>query len=264
MQLEAIDLVDLRFAKTLLEHTGLAARMADAVGAPVEKLLAMLPSGAAEMLGAATNKSITAALRVALSTLGESPRMPMDWLNKVVAGATGAAGGAFGLPGLAIELPVSTMVILRSIAEIARNEGEILTSPEARLACIQVFAFGGTASADDAAETGYFAVRMALATSVSEAVEHIARRGLADHTAPAIVRLTAQIAARFGIPVSQKLIAQSVPLIGAAGGALVNVLFIDHFQNMARGHFIVRRLERKYGFEAIQTAYSSLPRDARM
>ena len=46
-----------------------------------------------------------------------------------------------------------------------------------------------------------------------------------------------------------------VPLIGAAGGAGVNLLFIAHFQRMARGHFIVRRLERAHGRAEVQRAY---------
>jgi len=46
--------------------------------------------------------------------------------------------------------------------------------------------------------------------------------------------------------------------VGAAGGALVNTLFIDHFQNMARGHFIVRRLEKEYGADVVERAYASL------
>jgi hypothetical protein len=49
-----------------------------------------------------------------------------------------------------------------------------------------------------------------------------------------------------------------VPLIGAAGGMAVNLLFIRHFQNMARGHFIIRRLEKKYGTEAMKTLYRSV------
>ena len=64
--------------------------------------------------------------------------------------------------------------------------------------------------------------------------------------APAIVRLIAQLTTRFGVNVSEKVAAQAVPVIGAAGGVAINVLFIDHFKEMARGHFIVRRLERTY------------------
>jgi hypothetical protein len=49
-----------------------------------------------------------------------------------------------------------------------------------------------------------------------------------------------------------------VPVIGAAGGALVNMLFINHFQDMARGHFTVRRLERIYGAHVVGAAYKAL------
>ena len=45
----------------------------------------------------------------------------------------GAVGGAFGLPALAVELPVSLVVMLRSIADIARSEGESLRDPESKM-----------------------------------------------------------------------------------------------------------------------------------
>ncbi len=57
---------------------------------------------------------------------------------------------------------------------------------------------------------------------------------------------------------SEKAAAQAVPLIGAAGGALINTIFIDHFQNMARGHFIIRRLERLYDQGIIRQEYDNL------
>ena len=63
------------------------------------------------------------------------------------------------------------------------------------------------------------------------------------------------IASRFSVPVSQKAIAQAAPLIGAASGAALNLVFSDHFQRVARGHFIVRRLERIHGPAAIREAY---------
>lgn len=67
-----------------------------------------------------------------------------------------------------------------------------------------------------------------------------------------------QLAARFGVNVSEKVAAQAVPVIGAAGGAVINLLFIDHFQDMARGHFIVRRLERAYPPEMVREEYERL------
>jgi len=70
--------------------------------------------------------------------------------------------------------------------------------------------------------------------------------------------MTEQKLAIFLIIVSEKVAAQAVPLIGAAGGALINTIFIDHFQNMARGHFIIRRLERLYNKDLIRQEYDHL------
>ena len=49
-----------------------------------------------------------------------------------------------------------------------------------------------------------------------------------------------------------------VPGIGAAAGAGLNLMFMDHFQDVSRGHFIVRRLERCHGAEAVHTAWQSI------
>jgi len=253
------DLADLRYAKSLLENPSVAARIANAVGAPIERVLALLPQGAADIIGAATKKSLERALAFATSTMDDRQQEPANWVHKTIVAVTGAAGGAFGLPALAIELPVSTIIMLRSIADIARSEGERIKSPEAKLACLEVFALGGRARGDEAAESGYFAVRAALAKALSEAAEYIAERGIAQEGAPALVRFITQVAARFGIPVSEKAAAQSLPIVGAAGGALINALFIDHFQDVARGHFIVRRLERSYDPELVKKEYLKLP-----
>ena len=148
--------------------------------------------------------------------------------------------------------------MLRSIADIARSEGEVIDTPEAKFACLEVFALGGPGKGDDAAESGYYAVRAALAQSVTNAATFISKKGLTREGSPAMVRLIVQIAERFSIQVSEKAAAQAVPAIGAAGGALINTLFIDHFQDMARGHFIVRRLERKYGKEIVEAAYKTV------
>ena len=83
-------------------------------------------------------------------------------------------------------------------------------------------------------------------------------RGVVDESTSAFVRLLAQIGARFGVVVSQKVAAQAVPVIGAIGGAAVNAAFIDHFQTLARGHFNVRRLERTYGKGTVRAAYDRI------
>lgn len=261
-KLSPADLKDLQYAKQLLENPGFAAKVANAFGNPIEKGIELLPQSARDLIVVATNKSLEAALHFAVLTMSsDGQQVSANWSHKVAAMASGAAGGGFGLPALTIELPVSTTIMLRSIADVARSEGERIASVEAKLACLEVFALGGRTSRDDASESGYFVVRAALAKAVTEAAEYIAERAVVQETAPSLVKLIAQIGSRFGIQVSEKVMAQALPIVGAAGGAIVNLLFIDHFQNMARGHFIVRRLERTYSQEAVQAAYTAIPNE---
>jgi hypothetical protein len=250
------DLEDLKKAKALLENPGLAARITDALGTPIEKGFSLLPTGWSDRIRTATQKALQQALHVALGTMAGKPtRRSSDAWHRISAAASGGLGGAFGLPALAVELPISTVIMLRSIADIARSHGEDLGALETRLACLEVFALGGKSAGDDATDGGYFVIRAALAKAVSEAAEYVAERGIARESAPALVRLIAVISSRFGIVVSQKAAAIAVPAIGAVGGAVINTLFMDHFQNMAHGHFTVRRLERKYGNDVVRTAY---------
>ena len=174
---------------------------------------------------------------------------------RAMCAGTGAVGGFFGLPGLLLELPVSTTIMLSAIADIASSEGEDLQTLEARLACMEVFALGGRSELDDAADTGYYGLRFMMALSVTSAARHIQAHGLTRQGAPLLVDLIALISSRFGIVVSEKVAAQLVPLVGAATGALVNSIFIHHFQEMARHHFALRRLERKYTPDLVRSVY---------
>ena len=255
------ELSDLARAVSLLESRGFASRLAAMFGSQVEAIGQVLPSSARGVVVNATESALRVALRVAVASLDTSSRSKAsNRLHKAAAAASGAIGGAFGIGALALELPISTTILLRSIAEIAREEGEDLTRPEASLACFEVFALGGSRE-DAAIEGGYLAVRAALARSVGDSARFILQQGFGE-TAPAMVRLISQVASRFGVSVSQKLAAQAVPIIGAVGGAAVNAAFADHFQTMAKGHFIVRRLERAHGAEAVAFEYRRLRNEA--
>lgn len=258
VSLEALSSQDqeaLRVAVQFLEHTSLAARITNIVGKPVELIGLSLPQGAGNAVAAASTKALNAALKVALATMQNRTETASLLLHKALATASGALGGSLGLVTAPLELPISTIIMLRSIADIARSEGEDLSTPEAALSCVQVFALGGRSPGLDAADSSYFALRGLLAKSITEAARFIAERGMVEEGAPILVRFVAQIAARFGVVVSQKLAAQMLPLVGALGGAAVNYAFIDHFQDVARGHFAIRRLERAYGKDVVRAEY---------
>jgi hypothetical protein len=252
------DLAALEAAVQLLETPGLAARLTDMLGKPIELIGKALPPSVSKEITAAAFKAIELALKAALLTMRHKPKAASKLLHKALATATGTAGGAFGLATLPIELPVSTLIMLRSIADIARSEGENLSDPETALWCVQVFALGGRAGSTDPSQSGYFAVRTALATSVTEAAKYIAERGVIEEGAPVLVRFLTQVAARFGLVLTEKVAAQAVPVLGALGGGAVNYVFIEHFQAMAQGHFTVGRLERKYGKSYVRTEYDRL------
>jgi hypothetical protein len=256
--ISAEHLAELAQAKQLLEHPGYVGKVTDMIGMPLEKAVNSLPAAIKDRIADLTTASLSKCMDVATATLRGSGDKPMPRLHTAAVALSGAAGGLFGLAGLAVELPVSTVVMLRSIADIGRASGEEITSTEGQLACLTVFSLGGPSRADDASESGYYAARIALSKAIAEASAYLARHSLGKQSAPAIVRLVAMIAARFNVQVSQKAAAMMVPVVGAAGGAMINTLFINHFQDMARGHFTVRRLERYYGADAVRLAYGAL------
>ncbi len=248
---------DLRRAIACLEGTSFAQRLTDTIGRPIGMLSRNAPEAARRIVARASEAALRAALKLALRTIDRKRAAnPAGRAHALAAAASGAVGGAFGLAGLPVELPLSTAILMRSIAEIAREEGEDLSGPGAALACVEVFALGGKEEA--AFESGYFAIRAALAKSVSDSARFLASQGLGAQSAPAVVRLLTQIAARFGVIVSEKAAAQAAPVLGAVGGAAVNAAFAAHFQTLARGHFIVRRLERRHGASLVAFEYRRL------
>ncbi|MEX3613170.1 MAG: EcsC family protein [Burkholderia gladioli] len=271
------DLYTLRRAKLALESPSLTMKLTSVVGAPIEKMIARLPGFATDKINDATEIALCKCLHLALRTLGksggvasagETPDKPSNFLHKLAVATTGAAGGAFGLFALPVELPVTTTLMFRSICDIARSEGEDLSSIDAQLQCLAVLGMGGgfanagrqdgDGEAERDADFGYFVLRGALAQAVSKASFEIASKGFATHGSAALLRLVQSIASRFSAQVTEQIAAKSIPALGAVLGATVNTLFIDHFQQAAHGHFAVRRLERKYGTAPVEAAYHAI------
>jgi hypothetical protein len=256
------ELEELRFAARCLEGRGFAARAAGLLGRQVEAFSRSLPGSVRRLAGRVAESALRVALRAALRTIDpEASPKAAHGAHKAAAAAAGAIGGAFGVASTVIELPLTTTILMRSIAQIAREEGEDPRTPEGALACLEVFALGDEPG-EAALESGYFAVRGALARSVADSARYLASHSVASESAPAMARLIAQIAARFGLVVSEKFAAQAVPVVGAIGGAGINLAFAEHFQTLARGHFIIRRLERQRGAEAVRFEYRRLRGEA--
>lgn len=245
-----------------LDHPSFAIRLCNVMGTPMAMALKLLPASWYQRIHRHAEFCLAKALDLSIllapsATKARAGTRRHTWLGM----ASGALGGLFGGPAMLLEMPVSTTLMLGAIADIARSEGEDLRTVEARLACLTVFALGGRSDADDAADIGYYGLRLALEAPVAEASKFLARsRLVAPGTgqAPALIGLIHTIAKRFGVVLSEKAVAEMIPLIGAAGGALSNRIFMEHFQDMARCHFAIRRLERKYGPALIEDAYSRI------
>jgi len=245
-------------AVAALENPNLAARIADYAGAPVNRVLSLLPKSADKRLTKVVEVAMLRALKTAIGTLGRSDqRKPANLLSSMAVGVTGGMSGFVGLAALPVELPITTTLMLRAIADIARHNGEDLDLLEARLACLQVFALGARATGTRQ-DVGYFAARALLTRMTSEATAYMVQRGALELTGPMMNRLLAELVSRFSIVVSDRIAASSLPVIGAVGGATVNVIFMNHFQQVAKGHFTVRRLERRYGQGPIRRLYAEI------
>jgi hypothetical protein len=242
-----------------LEHPGFVSYLAYLVGVPIEKALDALSPRWSTAITGITKLALIKAYNGALLTLRHrQPTAAATRSHSLIVGLSGALGGTLGVASLAIELPISATIMLRSIADIARSQGENPQEEATRLACLEVFAMGGNQPLAQAADTGYYAMRSVLAKTVGDSGKYLAARGLSGPCSPALVRMLGAVSARFAAPVSQKMALQAVPAIGVIGGASINLAFIGYFQELAEAHFTVRRLERAYGKEIVRSAYAQI------
>jgi hypothetical protein len=253
------ELDQLRWAHQHLEHPSFAARLSNVIGTPIEQTLKLLPKSWHQRVNRAAEFSIRQAMTVAIKSLDvRAASGARDTYHKLAAFTAGAVGGFFGPITLAAELPVITVLMLRSIADIARSEGEDLDTLDARLACVEVFALGGRSNDDDATDTGYYGLRSTLAFHFAGVADYSGGSGL---NVPAGVELIRGIAARFGVVISDEVAVRMVPVAGAISGGLLNLVFMQHFQDVARGHFTLRRLERKYKLDIVRKEYERIQKE---
>jgi EcsC family protein len=261
-ELTAVHRRALQRAYDQLENQTFASRLAEYAGQPLERLMRVMPKPASQGLNKAIEVAILRCLNLAVGSIDPTAKgPPRRRLAALTAGLSGAVSGFFGVAALPIELPVTTALMLRAIADTARHYGEDLSRLDARLACVEVFALGSGAGRVNGArriDVGYFATRALLARAAGEASAFLLERGALSASTPVVNSLMSEIATRFGVVASERFAASAVPVLGAAGGATINVIFMNHFQRVAQGHFIIRRLERLYGPALIRREYEEL------
>lgn len=267
---EPDDYDNLKKAVAILESPPIIARLSNMLGSPLEAAVKKLPPSVSGKLNSAVEAALHKAADIALRSLDNDPNKSASTkLHKLYAASSGAVGGAFGFTSLLVELPVSVTIMMRSVADVARSEGFDLTDLTTKRNCIEVFALGGVTNKDDAADTGYYLSRSFLTESMrqlsKELTEIAAKQGTKgvgfvapNQAAKWLSDIIEKVASRFGIVITNKFAVQAVPIIGAVTGATINTLFTNFYQDMARGHFIIKRLENKYGADKVKTEYVSI------
>ena len=159
-----------------------------------------------------------------------------DIAHRIAATTSGAIGGIAGAASSWAEIPIAVTLIFRSIQNIASEYGEDPSNEEVKMECLKVFGSGGPTSDDDGVDVGFIGARASL-------------------TGPSVQKIIASIAPKFGAILSQKLAAQTVPVIGAVSGAGINYTFITYYQQMAHVRFKLRKLASEHGIEAVLSEF---------
>ena len=257
-QITSEDLATLKTAKQRMEDIGWAMQGLNKLGNVIESKLLMLPKKQQAWLEQLSHKVLISIVKSNLLSMKKNKKVTAPWNKtyKTLVTSSGIVGGAMGATAFAADLTLTTKLMMRSIMDIARNEGEDLEQLDTQLACLQVFALGGKSTHDNTLDTGYYAARVATSSAVKGGAK--ALEGLLAGSSHPLLQLIGTIASRFSLQVSEKFVAQAIPVAGAIGGGAINLAFIQHFQSMAKAHFSIRRLERHYGEILVQKTYESL------
>ena len=216
-----------RLARRYLAAAGIAMELLNSIGGKAEGLLEKLPAPVRGRMDKLTLAALNRAFDAASRSRGVL-RDRGDMFNRLLSTTSGAVGGLAGIGGAMLELPVTVMLLLRAIMDIAAEHGLDPDSDEARRAALQVIATAGPLSDDDGADLGLLTARMTI-------------------TGQTVQALIARVAPRLSASMAQKLAAQTVPVLGAVAGATINYHFTRYYQEIARVHFGLLRLSQETG-----------------
>jgi hypothetical protein len=213
-------------------------------GRYAERGLAFLPRDWRDTLHARAREALSWAWRQASAGMepGSAGRRTSPGTYRLMTAGSGALTGAVGLPGVLVDLPTSTLLVLRSLAAIAREKGLAVADADVQAACIEAFAYGGPTDADDDADLAFWSTRAAV---------------------PVVAEMLPQVSARLSGRLAVLLPVRAVPLVAVAASAGVNWHFAGFFQRMGGVLLALLPLERRYGRAQVRACFEALVREAR-
>jgi hypothetical protein len=268
------ELIFIKNAFDFLEKPSFITKVTDYVGKPVEMTVNKLPQKVQKKLVTVSELALRKSLIMANKTLADktsqseiSKKLKSGKVSRVghnlATFTTGAIGGFFGGIGAIIELPITTTLIMRSILSQGQTYGN-LTKEELITNALYIFSLGSNRSSDDDdMNSAYYSSRIAMELTLKRATEYMAShspghvlKSIEAGSAPFVLELITKVATRFNVTVSEKIIAESIPVLGAGAGATLNLLFTDFFTLSAKYHFGLMSLEQKYGKEEVRRIYN--------
>lgn len=268
------ELIFIKEASSFLENESILIKIANVIGKPLELLHQAMPESLEKNLNDYIQKSLNGALKIAIKSSTAEVNNPSfkemteststkRTINGSLSALSGAVGGFSGEPGLIVELPITTTLIMRNIVDVATQFEGIRDTPEFSLQCLEVFTLGSSKStSDDEMDSSYYTTRVGLAALMKDGTAFLATNSskvvlenVSKGTASPILNFISRIAAQFELVVAEKMLAEMIPVVGAVGGAIINVTFTDYYGTAAKYHFGLIYLENKYGKEFIQEQY---------
>ncbi|WP_395542783.1 EcsC family protein [Neotabrizicola sp. sgz301269] len=206
------------------------------MGGALESQLSVLPEALRQRIEDLTARALETAYGVAAT----GARLPETRGHGTLAAAlaTGAAGGAGGIATAIAEMPFTITVLLHAIRREAVLAGYDPDDAWIRAEALRTFGSGSPVAADDGIDTSFFTARLTL-------------------TGPAIQGLIARVAPRLAAALGQKLVAQSVPLLGAVSGAALNAAFLSYYREAAAIRFALLRLAETHGAAPVIEAFAA-------
>lgn len=216
-----------KLARRYVDAGGLGMEIMGIVGNSAEGIFDRLPGFMKSRMEKLTQTALSRAM-VAASGSRRVLRDRGDLFNRMASTFSGAAGGAAGLAGAAIELPLTVTLLLRAMLDIADEHGLDPESDDVRMECLRVFATAGPLEDDDGTDMGLLAARLSI-------------------TGQTVQSLITAVAPKLSVSLGQKLAAQAAPVFGAFVGASINYTFTRYYQEIARVHFGIMRLAKETG-----------------
>lgn len=234
----------LKLADKYLAARGVFTSFLESTGRWVEDGMNFLPTNWREEVHAKARQALSWAFEQIVKRMdaGELHKPSSRRRYRLLSTTSGLMTGSVGLPGIIADLPTSTLLILLSIADIARSHGHDIRDPEIQAACIEAFMFGGPTDEDNDADLAFWSARAA---------------------SPLVADMLPQVAARLGASWIALLPARAVPIVSSLASAAINWHFSGYFQTMGEVMFGLRPLEQKYGLQVVRTLFHAVVKELR-